>query len=875
MTKHVYSFKEGNATMRDLLGGKGANLAEMTRLGLPVPGGFTITTETCMTYLKNGCQLQATTLDEMAQHLQQLEKESGKEFNSKQNLMLLSVRSGSKFSMPGMMDTILNLGLNDVNVEYLKAETGNGTFAYDCYRRLLQMFGDVVYGISGQKFENYLSYYKQKQGVELDSDLTEDDLKNIVEEFKNIYIEVLNKPFPQDPQAQLLEAVEAVFKSWDNDRAKIYRELHDIADDLGTAVNIQLMVFGNSGEESGTGVAFTRNPSTGEHKLYGEYLINAQGEDVVAGIRTPQEIQTLADKMPEVYQQFTDMAQSLEKHYGDMQDIEFTIDKGKLYLLQTRNGKRTAQAAVRIAVELEQEGLITKQQAIMMIDPDSINQLLHPVFVQEALEQAVLVSGVGLPASPGSATGKICFDAASAKELAQKGERVILVRQETSPEDIEGMIASEAIVTSRGGMTSHAAVVARGMGTCCVAGCNELDINEELRTVTYPGGVLTEGDTISVDGTNGNIYLGAIDVKNSEKNADFETILSWAKAESRMGVRMNAETIPDIKTGFDFDATGIGLVRTEHMFFAPERLKEMRRFILSEDFDGRQAALNVILEYQVQDFYDIFKTAEDRSAVVRLLDPPLHEFLPMNEGDIIRVAEDIEVPVTDLKRRVNELHEINPMLGHRGCRLAMTYPELYLMQGEAIIRSAIRLKKEQGLDVQPEIMIPLVGMEAELRTLRDSLKENLDAIIKEEQVDIFYTIGTMIEIPRACFIADQLAVKADFFSFGTNDLTQMAYGFSRDDAAKFIGHYVENGVLPVDPFQTIDIEGVGRLMEIAVSKAREVNPEIKIGVCGELGGDPRSIEFFDGLGLDYVSCSPFRVPIAYLAAAQSTIKKNQ
>ncbi|MGX7024688.1 pyruvate, phosphate dikinase [Vagococcus hydrophili] len=876
MTKNVYSFSEGNAEMKGLLGGKGANLAEMTRLGLPVPDGFTITTETCMTYLNNERMLTKDVQDEIELHLKQLEERSGKSLNDPENMMLLSVRSGSKFSMPGMMDTVLNLGLNDENVEHLARVTQDEEFAYDCYRRLLQMFGDVVYGIDGSHFENFLEFYKRKNRVKLDSELTADQLKEIVHEYKRIYLEIKKQAFPQNPKEQLFAAIEAVFSSWNNERANIYRKLHDISDDLGTAVNIQLMVFGNSGPNSGTGVAFTRNPSTGENKLFGEYLINAQGEDVVAGIRTPLPISELKTAMPEVYKQFFEMSETLEKHYQDMQDIEFTIENKKLYLLQTRNGKRTAHAAFKVAVDMVEEGLKTKEEAILSLDPHSVNQLLHPVFVEEALKSAELISTVGLPASPGSATGKICFDAAVAKEWSERGEKVILVRQETSPEDIGGMVVSQAIVTSRGGMTSHAAVVARGMGTCCVAGCSELEIDEFIKTVTYPKGVLKEGDIISVDGTNGDLYVGEVSLELSEKNEYFETVMAWSKEFSRLEVRMNAEMTSDIETGMAFEASGIGLVRTEHMFFAPERLIEMRRFILASNQEERNKALQTILGYQIDDFKEIFKTISGKSTVIRLLDPPLHEFVPSKEGDIRKIAEEMGVQYDYLQHRVNELHEINPMLGHRGCRLAVTYPELYIMQVEAIIRSAIELKKSSQMEVFPEIMIPLVGMEGELSSLRTKLENHINHIMDSEDCSVPFTLGTMIELPRACLIADELAKSADFFSFGTNDLTQMTFGFSRDDAAKYINQYLAEGVLPIDPFQTLDVTGVGELIKIAVEKTRKTKPDMKIGVCGELGGDPHSIEFFDQLGLDYVSCSPYRVPVAYLAAAKSGIRmKNK
>jgi pyruvate,orthophosphate dikinase len=861
MTKRVYRFKEGNAEMN-----------EMTRLGLPVPDGFTISTEACMDYLNNGHSFTTELKKEIEKYLEQLEVSSGKSFDDPENIMLLSVRSGAKFSMPGMMDTVLNLGLNDENVEHLAKITNDEAFAYDCYRRLLQMFGDVVFGIDTSHFENFLGFYKQKNGVLVDSDLTAEQLKEIVVEYKRLYLEIKKQEFPQDPREQLFAAVEAVFSSWNNERAIFYRQLHNIPHNLGTAVNIQLMVFGNSGEESGTGVAFTRNPSTGENKLFGEYLINAQGEDVVAGIRTPQPISNLHETMPKVYDEFVEMSDLLEKHYKDMQDIEFTIENKKLYLLQTRNGKRTAHSAFKIAVDLVNEGLKTKEEAIMSLDAQSVNQLLHPVFVEEALAKANVISKVGLPASPGSATGRICFDAATAKEWVDRGEKVVLVRQETSPEDIGGMVVSEAIVTSRGGMTSHAAVVARGMGTCCVAGCSELEIDEFLKVIKYPNGTLTEGDIISVDGTNGDLYVGEVELTLSEKNEDFETVMAWTKEIARLEVRMNAETSSDIKTGIAFDASGIGLARTEHMFFAPERLIEMRRFILSDSTLTRKEALETILSYQIEDFKSIFSTIEEKSVVVRLLDPPLHEFVPSKKEDVERVAKEMDMKYPVLQQRINELHEVNPMLGHRGCRLAITYPELYLMQAEAIIRSAISMKEEKNIDVNPEIMIPLVGMKGELTVLKEKITSHIESILQEEKATISYTLGTMIELPRACLIADELVKDADFFSFGTNDLTQMTYGFSRDDAAKYINQYVADGILPVDPFQTIDVDGVGELITVAVKKARTIKPKMKIGVCGELGGDPESILFFDKLGLDYVSCSPYRVPVAYIAAAQSAIQ---
>ncbi|MGY3766179.1 pyruvate, phosphate dikinase [Vagococcus vulneris] len=872
--KQVYQFHEGQGSMRQLLGGKGANLAEMTRLGLPVPPGFTITTEACIYYLTNGKRLTNELRQEIETHILELEKQTGKKINDPDNLLLLSVRSGSKFSMPGMMDTILNLGLNDTNVEIFAQLTGNPQFAYDCYRRLLQMYGNVVYNIDGQLFEEIIESTKLRYRVKQDFELTVDQLKEIIEQFKDVYHRQKGQDFPQDVNDQLYQAVEAVFSSWNNNRARVYRELHDIDHNLGTAVNVQTMVFGNSGVESGTGVLFTRNPSTGENKLFGEYLINAQGEDVVAGVRTPLDIQHLAEDMPEIYERLTKMATDLEKHYKDMQDIEFTIDNRRLYLLQTRNGKRTAQAAVKIAVDLEKEGLISVDEALLSINPESINSLLHPIFDETAINDDQVLSTSGLPASPGSATGKICFDTIAAKEMVSQGYQVVLLRQETSPEDIEGMVISEAIVTSRGGMTSHAAVVARGMGTCCVAGCSDLDVDEDKKQVRCGDILLNEGDVISVNGSKGHLYVGEIPLIINENNEYLDKIMMWAQTRARLDIRMNAETVTDIQTGLDFNASGIGLVRTEHMFFAPERLKEMRRFILSQNLEERQSALTDILTYQLDDFKAIFQTIADKPAVIRLLDPPLHEFVPTKAYEIKRLSEELAVSEEILGTRINELHELNPMLGHRGCRLAITFPELYLMQAEAIIRSAIAYQNETGVRVSPEIMIPLVGMTSELVQLKNQISQHIEKILNDESVKIEYTIGTMIEIPRACLIADEIAAEADFFSFGTNDLTQMTFGFSRDDAGKFITQYEEQGILPKDPFQTLDVEGVGELIKVAVERARSEKPNLKIGVCGELGGDPVSIEYFNKWGLDYVSCSPFRVPIAYLAAAQSQIKQS-
>lgn len=871
MTKFVYDFNEGNGSMKDLLGGKGANLAEMTSLGLPVPRGFTISTEACIEYLNSNRQLSKDLELEIFKHLKQLENKTNKSFNSSSNLLLVSVRSGARSSMPGMMDTILNLGLNDKNVEVLAKATKNSAFAYDCYRRLLQMYGDVVYGIDSHYFENYLTHYKSKNNLIYDQDLTTDDLKEIVKAFKGIYKKVLNKEFPQNPNIQLLEAVKAVFSSWNNERARVYRSLNDIPSDWGTAVTVQEMVFGNTGNESGTGVLFTRNPTTGEKEIFGEYLMNAQGEDVVAGIRTPVPISELQIDNPNIYLQIERICEQLEKHYEDMQDIEFTIENNQLFILQTRDGKRTAKSAFKIAVDLVEEGYTTKEKMISKINPQSIDQLLHPVFKPTALDEATVISAVGLPASPGAATGKVYFDAETAVEKSLAGQKVILVRHETSPEDISGMNVSEAIVTSRGGMTSHAAVVARGMGKCCVVGCEELEINEKKRQIKYNGGILNEGEVISVDGTTGIIYLGAVDKKATETDQSFYTVMEWAREIADLKVRMNAETIEDIKAGLEFQAAGIGLARTEHMFFSKERLQEMRKFILSARKTERLKALENIMTYQITDFTKIFEQTKDLPITIRLLDPPLHEFLPHSEQEIEEVAKQQGLTNTQLKQRISELNEVNPMLGHRGCRLAISYPELYLMQVEAIMRSAAKLNKK-GINVKPEIMIPLVGMVEELEQLTKKIKIHIEKLLEELNTNVEYEIGTMVELPRACLVADELAETADFFSFGTNDLTQMTYGFSRDDAGKFINQYKSDQILEDDPFQTVDKDGVGRLIETAVKLGRSTKEQMDIGVCGELGGDPKSIEFFHEVGLDYVSCSPFRVPIAQLAAAQSTIK---
>lgn len=871
MTKYIYAFDEGQKSMKDLLGGKGANLAEMKRLGLPVPDGFTLTTEACIEYLKHGSKVPEALSEQLNSQLAAFSQRTEKSFSSEEQLLLVSVRSGAKISMPGMMDTILNLGLNDDNVKKLAAKTNDARFAYDCYRRLLQMFGEVVYGIPMNAFDTYFNAYKTQHEYQNDADIPAEGLQEICEHFKGVYLDEVYKPFPQEPFDQLTEAIEAVFKSWDNDRARVYRELNEIPHDIGTAVNIQEMVFGNSGEHSGTGVAFTRNPVTGEAKLFGEYLLNAQGEDVVAGIRTPKDIESLKDQMPHVHQQFVDVSQRLETHYKDMQDIEFTIENEQLYILQTRNGKRTANAAIHIAVDLVEEGVITKEEAVMNVEVKSIDQLLHPNFDKTALDHASVISKLGLPASPGAASGKIVFSAETAKIQFEQGESVILMRPETSPEDIEGMVASEAIVTTHGGMTSHAAVVARGMGKCCVTGCSDLEINVVNKVVNYPGGTLHEGDMISVDGAQGDIYVGEVETMKAERSEAFEQFMEWSDGVAKLDVRMNAETPQDIQAGYQFGAKGIGLVRTEHMFFGPERLVEMRRFILSDTQDKRIAALNEIKQYQTADFEEILKLSGERPTIIRLLDPPLHEFLPKSTEEKSSVAGQLNVPVKTLEQYIENLNEVNPMLGHRGCRLAITYPELYVMQVEAIMESALRLKA-QGIDCQPEIMIPLVSTVAEFTTLKTQITERIEVLQQEAGESVNYLIGTMIETPRACLIAGDLAKECDFFSFGTNDLTQLTFGFSRDDAGKFIGAYSEQGIIDIDPFQTLDVEGVGQLVKVATEQAKAANPTLKIGVCGELGGDHKSIQYFNNLDIDYVSCSPYRVPGALLSTAQSEVE---
>ena len=870
-TKYVYSFNEGNKDMKSLLGGKGANLAEMTKIGLPVPPGFTISTEACNDYYVSNKTIKPEIVEQIEEKLAQLESELGKKLGSIENPLLVSVRSGAVISMPGMMDTILNLGLNDNTVVGLAKATDNERFAYDSYRRFIQMFSDVAMEVPKYKFENVLDKYKEQNGFKFDTELTTEHLKSIVEEFKAIYKAEVKEDFPQEPKKQLMLAVEAVFRSWNNPRAIVYRKLNDIPNNLGTAVNVQSMVFGNMGDNSGTGVAFTRDPATGENKLLGEYLINAQGEDVVAGIRTPQKIATLENIMPDIYKQFVETADKLEKHYRDMQDIEFTIEKGKLFLLQTRNGKRTAKSAINVAVDLVNEGLITKEEAIMRVEPNQLDQLLHPKFEDKSLKEAKVLAK-GLPASPGAASGKIYFTADDVVEASKDGTETILVRQETSPEDIEGMVSAQGILTARGGMTSHAAVVARGMGKCCVAGCGEIKVSEVAKTIEVGDMVLKEGDYISLDGSTGVVYLGNVNKAAADMGGNFEKLMSWVDEIRQMKVRTNADNPRDAKAAVDFGAEGIGLCRTEHMFFDEERIPAVRKMILSNTVEERVKALDTLLPMQQKDFEDIYRVMGERPVNIRLLDPPLHEFLPQDDETIAELAKDMGIEPIVIKKRCEELAEFNPMLGHRGCRLAVTYPEIAVMQTKAIINAAIAVNKE-GLNVEPEIMIPLVGALNEFRTVKQTVVETADEVIKAAGVELKYTVGTMIEIPRACLIADEIAQEADFFSFGTNDLTQMTFGYSRDDAGKFLGEYVDREILEKDPFQVLDQDGVGKLVQMAAKLARgEKGDNIKLGICGEHGGEPSSVEFCYNTGLNYVSCSPYRVPIARLAAARATIK---
>ncbi len=874
MAKYVYSFNEGTKDMRALLGGKGANLAEMTNIGLPVPFGFTITTDVCRKYTEDGGVLAQEVIDEVWEHIAELEEVMGKKFGDNENPLLVSVRSGAPISMPGMMDTILNLGLNDIAVEGLAKKTGNDRFAYDSYRRFMQMFGDVVMEIKKSNFDEVFENQKKKAGAEFDVQLTTDDLKEVIGGYKEVVKRELGREFPQDPKDQLLEAIKAVFRSWNNDRAILYRKMYGISDSLGTAVNVQSMVFGNSGNDSGTGVAFTRNPANGENKLFGEFLVNAQGEDVVAGIRTPQPISEMADAFPEVYTQFEKIANTLENHYKDMQDMEFTVEDRKLYMLQTRNGKRTAAAAVKVAVDLVKEGLIDKDTAVMRVEPDQINQLLHPVFDADELKKATPVTK-GLPASPGAATGQIVFSADDAAAFAAEGKKVILVREETSPEDLAGMVAAEGILTARGGMTSHAAVVARGMGKCCVSGCKEITVDEAKKTLTVGGKVYTEGDFISLNGTDGNVYTEAIRTLAPELSGDFGQIMEWADEARTLKIRTNADNPRDAAQAVAFGAEGIGLCRTEHMFFDDERIPKIRRMILAENEEDRREALAGLLPYQKEDFKGIYKAMGDRPVTIRLLDPPLHEFLPKTDEDIKQLSEQFNIPYEKVVNKTLELHEFNPMLGHRGCRLAVTYPEIAEMQTEAIIIAALEVRKEEGIDVVPEIMVPLVGHVNELKFVKKTIVETADKLIAESGEEMKYMVGTMIEIPRAAVTADEIAEEAEFFSFGTNDLTQMGFGFSRDDTGSIIKEYVEKGILDSDPFQSLDQSGIGKLIKIAVDGGKKTRPNIKLGICGEHGGDPVTIHFCHEVGLNYVSCSPFRVPIARLAAAQAAIEEKR
>ena len=872
MAKYVYLFKEGNASMRNLLGGKGANLAEMTNIGLPVPQGFTVTTEACTRYYTDNCTIGEDITEQIYAALAETEKICGKKFGDLENPFLVSVRSGARASMPGMMDTILNLGLNDVAVQGLARLTGNERFAYDSYRRFIQMFSDVVMEIPKPLFEKVLDEIKEEKGAKFDTDLTAEDMKDVVARFKAIYLEKKGAEFPQDPKVQLMEAIKAVFRSWENPRAIIYRRLNDIPSDWGTAVNVQSMVFGNMGETSGTGVAFTRDPATGEKKLFGEYLINAQGEDVVAGIRTPQQIATLEQVMPEVYRQFVDIANKLEAHYRDMQDMEYTIERGKLYMLQTRNGKRTAAAALKIAVDLVNEGMRTKEEAVAMIDPRNLDALLHPQFDAAALKKATPV-GQGLAASPGAACGQVYFTASEAAEAGMSGQKVVLVRQETSPEDIEGMVHAQGILTARGGMTSHAAVVARGMGTCCVAGCSALKVDEEAKTATIGDKVFKEGDWMSINGSTGYIYEGAIKTVDAAVSGNFATIMEWADSFRRLSVRTNADNPRDTATAVRFGAEGIGLCRTEHMFFNADRISAVREMILADTEAQRRTALDKLLPMQKGDFKAMYKALEGRPMTVRYLDPPLHEFLPAKNmtEEIEAIAKELNVTVEHIIHKIDELHEFNPMMGHRGCRLAVTYPEIAEMQTRAVIEAAIEVNAEDGYDIHPEIMIPLVGEVKELAYVKKVVVETAEKVMNEHNTHLDVKIGTMIEIPRAALTADEIAKEAEFFSFGTNDLTQMTFGFSRDDAGKFLTAYYEKKVYENDPFARLDKNGVGRLIELAAELGRKTRPNLKLGICGEHGGDPSSIEFCDAVGLDYVSCSPFRVPIARLAAAQAAL----
>ncbi len=875
MMKYVYLFSEGNKDMRNLLGGKGANLAEMTGIGLPVPRGFTVTTEACTKYYEDGKEIAPEIVKEIEEKVDELENITGKKLGDAKNPLLVSVRSGARASMPGMMDTVLNLGMNDEVAKGFSEVTKNPRFVYDSYRRFIQMFADVVMGFPKSSFERLFDKIKEEKKVTYDTELTAEDLMEVVDIYKEEYKKHAGNDFPQEPKVQMMEAIKAVFRSWNNDRAITYRRLNDIPSSWGTAVNVQEMVYGNRGDTSGTGVAFTRNPATGEKALFGEYLMNAQGEDVVAGIRTPQPINTLKETMPECYEEFVRICDILENHYRDMQDMEFTIEDGKLFMLQTRNGKRTAPAALKIAVDLVSEGMLTKEEALLKVEPKQLDQLLHPNFDAESLKAAKVVAK-GLAASPGAATGKIYFTAEDVMKAHEAGEKdLLLVRLETSPEDIEGMNLAHGILTIRGGMTSHAAVVARGMGTCCVSGCGELQIDEEKKTVTTKDGkTYHEGDWMSLDGSTGNVYGEQIKTVDPEIVGDFETFMGWADSVRRLKVRTNADNPKDAKVARDFGAEGIGLCRTEHMFFDEERIFNFRRMITAETVEAREEALSKILPYQRDDFEQLFRVMDGYGVTIRFLDPPLHEFLPHTDEEIKPLAESLGMTFEALKARVESLKEFNPMMGHRGCRLAVTYPEIAKMQTRAVIEAAINVNKD-GLNVEPEIMIPLVGDTNELKYVKNIVCETADSIIKENKVDLKYSVGTMIEIPRAALTADKIAEDAEFFSFGTNDLTQMTYGFSRDDAGKFLDDYYKRGIFESDPFAKVDQEGVGSLMKIAIEKGKATRPNIKLGICGEHGGDPSTVEFCHEIGLTYVSCSPYRVPLARLAAAQAVVKEKE
>ena len=875
MTKYVYLFTEGNADMRNLLGGKGANLAEMTNLGLPVPQGFTITTEACTKYYEDGKEISPEIQDQINEYIGKMEEITGKKFGDKENPLLVSVRSGARASMPGMMDTILNLGLNEDVVEVLAEKSNNPRWAWDCYRRFIQMYSDVVMEVGKKYFEELIDKMKEEKGVKLDVELDADDLKELAREFKEEYKNKIGSEFPSDPKEQLMGAIKAVFRSWDNPRANVYRRDNDIPYSWGTAVNVQSMAFGNMGEDCGTGVAFTRDPATGEKGLFGEFLTNAQGEDVVAGVRTPMHISEMEEKFPEAFKEFVSVCHTLENHYRDMQDMEFTVEHGKLYMLQTRNGKRTAKAALKIACDLVDEGMRTPEEAVLMIDPRNLDTLLHPQFDEAAIKKAKAI-GKGLGASPGAAFGKVVFTADDAVKWAEKGEKVVLVRLETSPEDITGMKAAQGILTVRGGMTSHAAVVARGMGTCCVSGCGDIHMDEANKKFTLAGKTFHEGDEISIDGTTGNIYEGIIPTVDATITGEFGRVMAWADEFRTLKVRTNADTPRDAKKAHELGAEGIGLCRTEHMFFEEDRIAAFREMICADTLEEREAALEKILPYQQGDFEALYEALEGDSVVIRYLDPPLHEFVPTEEADIEKLAKAQNKPVERIKEIIAGLHEFNPMMGHRGCRLAVTYPEIAKMQTRAVIRAAINVKKNHpDWDIVPEIMIPLTGEVKELKYVKDIVVATADEEIAIANVELKYQVGTMIEIPRAAITADEIAKEAEFFSFGTNDLTQMTFGFSRDDAGKFLPSYYATKIYEEDPFKTLDQKGVGKLIEMAVKGGKSTRPDIQLGVCGETGGDPKSIEFYHNVGLDYVSCSPFRVPVARLAAAQAAIKASE